>query len=317
MNFKKKPLAIVDGIPIFCQPLYFERLGEYDSTLIFRHMLLKHRWRDIVSSQPDSVRERLMHPMRTLFLSLIEIPDEGKILDLGAGWGGLSVKLAKHWPKAKIIPYDMNLEGLRILKWISKQEHLNNIKPMCGEILDTPFQNEFFDVILMIGVLEWVPEFNVALSPEETQLKVLQEAHRILKSGGRLLVGVENRFSYRYIKGSPDDHSQLKYTTLMPRALANFYTKIKIKKAYRTYTYSERGYRKLFKKAGFKNIEILGTVKDYVKPYWILTPDSTRLWFELVKDRIKLNYVLKKLTGAIPQRFISFFIPAYFIIGVK
>ena len=57
------------------------------------------------------------------------------------------------------------------------------------------------DVAIIIGVLEWAGESMRNMSPLDAQLKLLAEIKRLLRKGGRVVVGIENRYGYKYLRG--------------------------------------------------------------------------------------------------------------------
>lgn len=67
-------------------------------------------------------------------------------------------------------------------------ERLHKIPVHCGELKDAAFSTSSFDLVTLIHVLEHLPD------PRGT----LQEVHRILKPGGRLIVEVPNHDCLEY-----------------------------------------------------------------------------------------------------------------------
>ena len=84
-----------------------------------------------------------------------------------------------------------------------------------------------------------------------------------MKPDGQVYIGIENRIGYGYFLGKPDEHSKLKYATLLPRSWANRYLLAKRREPYRTYTYSWRGYRKLLRDAGFMTARFYCPFPEY------------------------------------------------------
>ena len=126
-----------------------------------------------------------------------------------------------------------------------------------------PFCDGSFDLVILNGVLEWVGAYSDSKSPSQCQKDLLREISRVLRPGGSLYIGIENRFGYKFLLGKPDDHSQVMYTSLLPRFLADR-RMIKIKgKPYRTYTYSYWGLKRLLGKCGFHNVKIALSLPDY------------------------------------------------------
>lgn len=199
---------------------------------------------------------------RGIFFILLKPCNKHKVLDLGCGWGNVSINLARY--SGHCFSMDLTKERIAFLSTKAKELSLNNITGICGGDLPyLPFQDNFLDCVVLNGVLEWVPESMQDLSPEQAQLKFLIETARVLKPNGQLYLAIENRFALDYFKGYPDDHVGLSYVSIMPRVLANFISKIKRKKPYRTYTYSRIGYRKLLKKANFRDIKFYIPWRNY------------------------------------------------------
>jgi arsenite methyltransferase len=105
---------------------------------------------------------------------------EGEIVvDLGAG-GGIDVFLAakKVGAKGKIIGVDMTEEMVSKARSTALQYGYENVEFRLGEIEALPINDESVDVIISNCVIN--------LSPDKE--KVFQEAYRVLKPSGRILI---------------------------------------------------------------------------------------------------------------------------------
>ncbi len=101
-----------------------------------------------------------------------------------------------------------------------------------------------------------------------------------------LVIGIENRFGSGLFRGVRD-HSGIAYTSLVPRRVASFMlrhslvphhrTQLNPRNEYRTFTYSEGGYRKLLGEAGFANVSCHWAAPGYNQPYH-LTPMAAPQW---------------------------------------
>jgi ubiquinone/menaquinone biosynthesis C-methylase UbiE len=111
----------------------------------------------------------------------LEINSESLVLDAGSGTGIVTLGFyeAGFQPK-KTIALDLSMKSLEIAReQFEKDEKADteNISAVQGNVLNLPFADETFDLVLTCGVLEYV-------SLEEG----LKEFARVLKSGSKLIL---------------------------------------------------------------------------------------------------------------------------------
>ena len=101
------------------------------------------------------------------------------VLDLGSG-GGIDVFLAAKevGPQGKVIGIDMTQTMIDKAQSLVATHGYENVEFRLGEIENLPVENESIDVIISNCVIN--------LAPDKT--KVFNEAYRVLKSGGRIMV---------------------------------------------------------------------------------------------------------------------------------
>jgi len=101
------------------------------------------------------------------------------VLDLGSG-AGVDVFLAanKVGSKGHVIGIDMTEEMVKKANETAKKYGYKNVKFKLGEIENLPLEDNSVDVIISNCVIN--------LSPDK--LRTYQEAYRVLKSGGRILI---------------------------------------------------------------------------------------------------------------------------------
>jgi ubiquinone/menaquinone biosynthesis C-methylase UbiE/aminoglycoside phosphotransferase (APT) family kinase protein len=173
----------------------------------------------------------------------------GKVLDVGCGLGPLSMNFAQYMDE--VTAMDCGLAQLQLLRIRAEEAGRHNLRLVCaGDRQRFPFRSASFDIVLLNGVLEWVAT-KLEGEPRQQQLRFLMEVHRVLKPDGAVYIGIENRFALDYLTGMADEHTDLRFVTLLPRRIANLLSQAKCGQPYRVYTYSRRGYRKLLRKAGF------------------------------------------------------------------
>jgi SAM-dependent methyltransferase len=129
-----------------------------------------------------------------------------------------------------------------------------------------PVPNNSLDIVAFNGVLEWLGSIDKKRNPVELQREALREAWRVLKPGGYAYIGIENRYSLRYILGDQDDHSFIRFTSLMPRSLANLYCRLRTGGPYFTYTHSLAMYHTLLNETGFSEVKSYFPWPDYRNP---------------------------------------------------
>ncbi len=111
------------------------------------------------------------------FLRDEKIPLKGKkVLDVGCGSGSLMKVLKQEFGS------DFEAEGLDMSLLGNAEEWLHFTQ---GDAHNLPYEDNFFDVICIVDVLEHV------VDPD----KVLQEATRVLKPGGHLIIRTPNILS--------------------------------------------------------------------------------------------------------------------------
>jgi SAM-dependent methyltransferase len=211
-------------------------------------------------------------PAQADFRFLIPMAGDAVVLDAGAGWGAVSIPFAS-WCRA-VVALEDTVAGVRFLRLRAGQEATRNVYPIRASILSPPFRGAQFDLVIMNRVLGRVPLIDGAGHPEEVQRAALKNAWTLLKPGGCLYLGVENRFGFKYILGIPEDHTALRFAGVMPRFLADLYSMRLRGAPFRTYTHSYGKYRKLLKEAGFGAVSFYYPSPDYKLPQAIVPLDA-------------------------------------------
>ncbi len=106
---------------------------------------------------------------------------------MGAVGGGLTFWLVEEFDE--VHAFDCSLDGLQFIRLRSEQEGISNVKTAQGNIFSLPYPNDFFDVVVLNGVLEWVGTFSDEHPPEQLQETALREIVRVLRPQGTLLPG--------------------------------------------------------------------------------------------------------------------------------
>ena len=157
------------------------------------------------------------------------------VLDLGSG-AGIDVFLVagKVGPAGRVIGVDMTKEMVEKAKDIAESYGYENVEFRLGEIEELPIDDKSVDVIISNCVIN--------LSPNK--FKVFQEAYRVLKYGGRLIVSdiVTERTLPDEIKQDPGA-----WAGCIAGAL------------------EQQKYLGKIRKAGFKNVQVVSEREFYVE----------------------------------------------------
>lgn len=273
----------VGGVPSFAASNYY--WGEIPEAEMIQTNELARQvgWRKAIV---EKIKEPYPHiydymtdEARADFRFVLPLQPQSKVLDVGAGFGTISFGLQPHcgWVTA----VELIAERAKFIEIRREQEGHQNMEVAIANGLELPFAPETFDFIVVNGYLEWVGLADPAVNPRVLQKKFLAQLHRLLKPGGAVYIGIENRFGYDNFLGTKD-HSGLRYTSLMPRWMADLSCRYFLKKPYRvsrvhndyrTYTYGKRGYRKLLSESGFPETEFFMPHPGYNKPVELISLD--------------------------------------------
>jgi SAM-dependent methyltransferase len=266
---------VIDGSPHFIGEFpYWGEIPQQQMRDINRNARAGAWNAALVDSQDAAIRraaDMILNLDRANWQWLLPLSPESRVLDVGAGTGTTSHALARRY--REVVAIEPVLERVQFMQHRFGQEHLSNVTVVRTSLGLLPFAPASFDLVAMNGVLEWVPEGQSG-DPRALQLAALANAYRLLRPGGYLYLGIENRFVPGYFFGYSDPHCGLPFVTVLPRRLARWYAKRKGQAGYRNYLYSSRGYRKLLLDAGFSRVDIYLALPSYNHPRFFLPLDA-------------------------------------------
>lgn len=103
------------------------------------------------------------------------------LLDIGCGFGGLTSLVAEKLGARKIHGIDVDAEALREAQDKGIVTHHRDVSD--GAL---PFQDNMFDMVISLGMLDYLPFFD----------PLLKEMHRVLKPGGYVVIALPNLASW-------------------------------------------------------------------------------------------------------------------------
>jgi SAM-dependent methyltransferase len=236
----------------------------------------KEEWRQVIRNHPSPVVRRyydwLTDLDRARWRSLTDLKSDSHVLDLGAGLGTISYALSRSY--ARVFSVEKVFERMEFMRLRFAQDKCSNITLVRSDVDLLPLPARSLDLIVLNGVLEWLPYNKKLLNPRDVQLHYLTSLRTLLKPGGILYIGIENRISYNFFAGAPDPHIWIRFVPVLPRIVSDAICRIRIGDRYRPYTYSHRGYRKLLAQAGFREVDMFTVYPSYHDPKEILSLNS-------------------------------------------
>jgi glycosyltransferase involved in cell wall biosynthesis/2-polyprenyl-3-methyl-5-hydroxy-6-metoxy-1,4-benzoquinol methylase len=176
----------------------------------------------------------------------------GDILEIGAGCGAITRYLGECGANV------LALEGTprRAMIARSRTRDLKNVIVL-NEKFESFKIDKQFDVITLIGVLEYANLFTSSDTPAITMLGMVK---KLLKPDGKLIIAIENQLGLKYFAGAPEDHTgqamygiEGRYTTNQPQ------------------TYGREVLNDMLAETGFGVVEFLAPFPDYKLPVSIVT----------------------------------------------
>jgi len=234
----------------------------------------KEGWEAAVRGRRD-LAEWTLAAGRAGGLYLTRIGRASIVLDYGCGFGSLSIAAAAA--AREVAAVDAAGPFIRGTAIRTRQGGIANVLPVQSDYPHLPFFDETFDLVIVNGVLEYIPCQRPDRPPMETVRACIAALTRVLKPGGQLYLAIENRFGINYLLGAKDEHSGLRFATVLPRPLADLYSRIRNKRPYLTWTHSHRALRRMFAEAGYADARLYAAFPDYRFPAHLVSLADTNL----------------------------------------
>ncbi len=164
---------------------------------------------------PRLIREQASWPvlyhlsdLRENIVDWLPLPENAKVLEVGAGCGAISGVLSKKAGRLDCV----ELSKKRSMINAYRHKDLDNITIHVGNFEDIePELDRDYDAVFLIGVYEYAASYIHAEDPYDTFLRII-DRHR--KPGGRIIIAIENRLGLKYYAGAREDHLGSYFTGL-------------------------------------------------------------------------------------------------------
>ena len=228
---------------------------------VFSHELNQFQKDWATTYHLSGARSNLVRPFEKHLLS------DKTVLELGCGCGAITRYLGEV---AKIV---FAVEGSEERGCVSAERcaDLDNVNVIIEKIQDLPETIGKFDVVTLIGVLEY--SGNYGLSP----VQMLEHARKFLVENGVLILAIENRLGLKYFSGVPEDHLAIPWA-----GITGGYKKNGVS------TWSRKELIAFLVEAGFKSCKQFVPIPDYKLPYTIITSSG----LDASQDKLVLEPIL-------------------------
>ena len=264
----KRVWPVVDGVPHFIgQAPYWGELPEAKLRSILEATRTRH-WKEVfrASADPDISRvfTFIANLNRTSWQYFLPSGSGRSALCVGEGMGATAEALSANY--STVVALEPVLPRVEFMRRRFEQDRITNVRLVRASFPDVPFAENSFDLVVFNGVIEWLPSGHPAENPTAVQLAGLRKAFALLRSGGHVYIGIENRWCYEYFLGAIDPHVGVRWVTILPRALANLMIRRTGASRYDAYLYGSGGYRRLLHAAGFSETQVFIAKESYNKP---------------------------------------------------
>lgn len=111
------------------------------------------------------------------------------ILEIGSGSGRHGIRIAQDFSQSHVVLTDVSEESLSLIRNLTQKLDIKNIEIKKEDVLNLSFRNNMFDVVFCNAVIQYLPNYELAIS----------EMVRVLKPGGRIILSTVNFWNLPYL----------------------------------------------------------------------------------------------------------------------
>jgi len=118
-----------------------------------------------------------------------DLHDGQNVLELGAGWGSLTLYMAERMPKSRITSISNSESQIEYIKEQAEKRGLNNIEVFSEDINDFQPELEKYDRVVSVEMFEHMRNYQ----------KLFAKIYMALRPGGKLFIHIFNHHTYPFI----------------------------------------------------------------------------------------------------------------------
>ena len=173
-NNEERKMSVIDGLKtgpiaentIDANEQHYEVPAEYFKAVLGPRLKYSCCWFDDESVTLGQAEIKMMES----YLERAKIEDGQTILDLGCGWGSLSLFLAERFPNSAIYSVSNSNDQIEHIRNIAKEKNLGNLYPEVQDVNSLTL-NQQFDRVVSIEMFEHMRNYEALLQKVKQHLK--------------------------------------------------------------------------------------------------------------------------------------------------
>ena len=173
-NNEERKMSVIDGLKtgpiaentIDANEQHYEVPAEYFKAVLGPRLKYSCCWFDDESVTLGQAEIKMMES----YLERAKIEDGQTILDLGCGWGSLSLFLAERFPNSAIYSVSNSNDQIEHIRNIAKEKNLGNLYPEVQDVNSLNL-NQQFDRVVSIEMFEHMRNYEALLQKVKQHLK--------------------------------------------------------------------------------------------------------------------------------------------------
>ena len=207
---------------------------------------------------------------RANLLRCLDLSGVKRVLELGCGCGSITRYLGEQ----SHLEID-SIEGSQTRAALAalRCKNLDNVTISTANFNQINLPENYYDLVLFVGVTEYAGRFSVADNDEEALQNLLTLAKSATTEKGLTLIAIENRTGLKYLMGANEDHYGVPYI-----GVENYPNSTGIR------TYTKQEWLQQISQAGFSNNTFLYPFPDYKLPTQIINQKAFGSTSQVVKS---------------------------------